>query len=71
MSSPKKTVNDNKIEILEGILKNLSPTKDNRFEFDLETKRKTHRVVCFAPAKRPLFEDKNKSPLGVVFDCVK
>ena len=26
---------------------------------------KTHRVVCFAPAKRPLFEDKNKSPLKI------
>ena len=65
MSLPKETVNDSKIESLEGFLHNLSPTKDNRIEFGLQTKRKTYRVVCFAPAKRPLFEDKNKSPLKI------
>ena len=65
MSLPKETVNDSKIESLEGFLHNVSPTKDNRIEFGLQTKRKTYRVVCFAPAKRPLFEDKNKSPLKI------
>ena len=54
MSLPKETVNDSKIESLEGSFHNLSPTKDNRFEFGLQAKRKTHRVVCFVPAKRPV-----------------
>ena len=65
MSLPKVTVNDSKIGSLEGFLHNLSPTKDNRFEDGLQPKRKTHRVACFAPAKQPLFEDKNKSPLKI------
>ena len=63
MFLPKETVNDSKIESLEGFLHNLPPTKDNRFEFGLQTKRKTHRVFCFAPVKRPLLENKNKSTL--------
>ena len=54
MSLPKETVNGSKIESLEGSFHNLSPTKDNRFEFGLQAKRKTHRVVCFVPAKRPV-----------------
>ena len=65
MSLPKKTVNNCKIENLEGFFHNLSPTKDNQLEFGLQTKRKSHRVVCFVPAKRPRFEDKNKSPLKI------
>ena len=35
MFLPKETVNDSKIESLEGFLHNLPPTKDNRFEFGL------------------------------------
>ena len=65
MSLPKETVNGSKIESLEGFLHNLSPTKDDRFEFGLQAKSKTHCVVCFAPAKWPLFENKNKSPLKI------
>ena len=65
MSLPKEKVNDNKTESLEGFLHNLSPTKDNRFEFGLQTKRKTYRVVCLAHVKQPLFEEKKKSPLKI------
>ena len=65
MSLSKETNNNSKTASLEGFLHNLSPTKDNRFEFGLQTKHKTHRVVCFAPTKRTLFEDKNKSPLKI------
>ena len=65
MSLSKETNNNSKTESLEGFLHNLSPTKDNRFEFGLQTKHKTHRVVCFAPTKWTLFEDKNKSPLKI------
>ena len=50
-------------EEMEGFLHNLSNVKDNRFEFCLQTKRKTHRVVCFAPNKRALLEDMVKSPV--------
>ena len=52
-------------EVLKGFLHNLSPTRDNRFEFGLQMKRKTYRVVCFMPTKRVLFEDKEKSPLKI------
>ena len=63
MSLPKETVNDSKSKSLDGFPHHLSSTTDNRFEFGLQTKHKTDRVVCFAPAEQPLFEDKSKSPL--------
>ena len=50
-------------EEMEGFLHNLSPVKDSRFEFCLQTKRKTHRVVCFTPAKRALLENMVNSPV--------
>ena len=65
MYLPTETVNDSKIESLEGFLHNLSPTKDNRYEVGLQPKRKTHHVACFAPAKQPLFEHQNRSPLKI------
>ena len=57
---------ENKTQSLKWFFHNLSPTKDNWIECGLQAKRKTHCVVWFAPAKQPLFEDKNKYPLRML-----
>ena len=69
MSLPKETVNDSKIESLEGFFKTYR--QQRIIDFNLVYKQGVKLNVCFAPAKRPLFEDKNKSPYILINNNVQ
>ena len=69
MSLPKETVNDSKIESLEGFFKTYR--QQRIIDFNLVYKQGVKLTACFAPAKRPLFEDKNKSPYILINNNVQ
>ena len=68
-TTPTKTMEmaeDQETKEFQVFLHHLSPIQQgNRFSFDLQGRKRTHRVTCFTPSKRALFENKENSPMKI------
>ena len=61
MQTPTKKEDDERD--MQGYVHSVSPVENDRFHLTLQTKQKSHRVVCFTPTKRAAFAE--KSPVKI------